>query len=211
MSEVKIKKTKGRKLAYIEHVGDYGSIPFDNYISQLYGWAKEKKIRPGFQPMGVFYDSPEKTPSEKCRSEIGIPITGEAKLEPEKRIKIKNMPPMTVAMIKHKGSAKEYPETYRKLSEWIVQNGYEWAGPAIEVYTRKPEVASNGMIIYATVQAPVKKIERAGEIVKPKYQLFLLINRARIYKPGSSLSYIKTDKSSNQSRLHKNYLCNRRP
>jgi AraC family transcriptional regulator len=114
-AKIKIKKIKPYKLAYIEHVGDYGNIPFDKYVSQLYGWAKEKRIRPGFRPLGIYYDNPEHTPPEKCRSEIGIPIHGAP--ESGGNIKIKDMPPMEVATIKHAGPAKEYPKTYVALNE----------------------------------------------------------------------------------------------
>lgn len=155
MAGIKLKTAKSIKLAYLEHTGDYGSIPYDDYFNKLYKWAKEKKVRPGFKPMGIFHDSPEQTPSEECRSEIGIPIVGDA--EPEGDIKIKELPPMEVAVIKHKGSTKEYQDTYRKLNEWITKNGYEWAGPAIEVYTKKPKTVGDETIIYANVQVPVKK------------------------------------------------------
>lgn len=64
---------------------------------------------------------------------------------------------MKVAFIKHKAPAKDYPESYRKLSEWIAQHGYEWAGPSIKVYTKKPKVVAGETILYAHIQAPVKK------------------------------------------------------
>ncbi|MEA2054231.1 MAG: GyrI-like domain-containing protein [Candidatus Thermoplasmatota archaeon] len=155
MGKIKLEKTKPIKFAYIEHVGSYGEIPFNEYIPRLYAWAKEKKVRPGFKTIGIFYDSPEKTPSEECRSEIGIPIKGEA--NPDEEIKIKELLSMEVATIKHKAPASEYGETYKKLAEWMEENGYEWAGPAVEVYTKKPKVVGNETIIYATVQVPVKK------------------------------------------------------
>jgi len=155
MAKIKIKKTKPYKLAYVEHVGDYGNVPFDKYISQLYGWAKEKRVRPGFRPIGIYYDSPEHTPPEKCRSEIGIPIHGTS--EPEGDIKIKDMPVMEVAAIKHAGPAKDYCKTYGMLGEWMAQNNYEWAGPAVEVYTKKPKVVGGETMIYVEVQVPVRK------------------------------------------------------
>ncbi|MEE9150281.1 MAG: GyrI-like domain-containing protein [Thermoplasmata archaeon] len=155
MAGIKLKTTKAQKLAYLEHTGDYRSIPYDEYFNRLYEWAKEKKVRPGFNSMGIFYDNPEETPPEQCKSEIGIPIVGDA--ESEEDIKIKELPSMEVAVTKHKGSTKEYQETYRKLNEWIMRNGYEWAGPAMEVYTKKPKTVGEETIVYATVQVPVKK------------------------------------------------------
>lgn len=155
MKKIKLEKTKPITLAYIEHIGSYGEIPFDRHIFQLYTWAKEKKVRPGFKTMGIFYDNPEEKPPAECRSEIGIPIKGTA--SSDEQIKIKELPSMDVAVIKHKGPASEYGETYKKLAEWIEENGYEWAGPAMEVYKKKPKVVGNETIIYANVQAPVKK------------------------------------------------------
>lgn len=155
MAGIKIKTIKPQKLAYIEHTGDYSSIPYDTYYEKLFAWAKEKKVRPGFKTLGIFHDDPEKTPPEQCKSEICLPIVGEA--EPEGEIKIKELPTMEVAQIKHKGSSKEYKNSYETLNEWIVQNGYEWTGPSMEVYSKKPKMQGEEAIIYATIQAPIKK------------------------------------------------------
>jgi AraC family transcriptional regulator len=155
MAGIKIKTIKPQKLAYIEHTGDYSSIPYDNYYEKLYSWAKEKKVRPGFKALGIFHDNPDKTPPEQCRSEICIPIVGEA--ESDEEIKVKELPTMEVAQIKHKGSSKEYKNTYQNLNEWITQNGYEWAGPSMEVYSKKPITKGEETIISATIQAPIKK------------------------------------------------------
>lgn len=157
MKEVEVKKRKACRIAYIEHLGEYSAVPFEKYIPQLYGWAKQNKVMPGFMPMGIYHDDPEKTSAEKCRSEIAITFKGRAK--PGNDIKVRNLPAMNVAVIKHKAPAKEYRETYRKLSEWIVQNGYEWAGPPIEIYTKKPKVEAGETIIYAHIQAPVRKVK----------------------------------------------------
>ncbi len=157
MAGIKIKKTKPCKLAYIEHTGDYGAIPYDKYFEQLYAWIKEKNVRPGFKPLGIFHDNPEQTPPEECKSEIGIPIVGE--VEAEGDIKIKELPSMEVAVTKYKGGTKEIQETYKKLGEWITENGYEWAGPCMEIYSKKPKVKGEETIVYATVQAPIKKAE----------------------------------------------------
>ncbi|UCE37906.1 MAG: GyrI-like domain-containing protein [Thermoplasmata archaeon] len=157
MAGVKIKTINAQKLAYLEHTGDYSSIPYGQYFDKLYAWAKEKKVRPGFKPLGIFHDNPEKTPPEQCRSEIAIPIIGDA--ESDEEIKVKELPEMEVAVIKHKGSSEEYQNTYKTLGEWIIQNGYEWAGPCMEVYTKKPKVKGEQTIMYATIQAPVKKKE----------------------------------------------------
>jgi len=152
---VKLETRKPITVAYIEHIGNYDSILFEKYIRRLYGWVKEKKVMPGFHPLAIYCDSPEKTPPGKCRSEIAIPIYRSVK--PEAEIKIKKLPRMKVATLSHKGPSKEYPNSYKRLDEWITKNGYEWAGPAIEVYSKKPEVVAGGTIIHAKILVRVKK------------------------------------------------------
>ena len=155
MGTVKVERRKPGKVAYIEHVGDYRSIPFAEDIQALYGWAKESGVRPGFYPLGIFHDRPGDTPPEKCRSEIAIPIYGSAKAKGP--VKVRNLPGMKVAALSFRGPASGYPEAYRALSAWVEQHGYAWDGPSIEVYTRKPKQVGRETILYAKIEAPLRK------------------------------------------------------
>ncbi len=152
-AQIKIEKKKPVKLAYIEHVGAYDSIPFEEYLERLFEWAKENRVRPGFYPMGLFFEPPCSAPPEKLRSQIGIQIYGEAK--PGKGIQIKEMPEMDVATISHRGPSSDYPVTYENLSDWIDGHGYERSGPPMEIYTRKPKVVGGATIFYTRIEAPV--------------------------------------------------------
>jgi effector-binding domain-containing protein len=152
---VKLEERKAFTLAYVEHMGDCSGIPFAEYIDRLYSWAKKRNVRPGFHPMGIFLDAPGSRPPGKHRSEVGISIA--EKVRASSGIKVRNVPAMKVAAISHKGPAEEYSATYAKLGDWIVAHGYEWAGPCIEVYSKRPETVDGKGIIYAKVMAPVKK------------------------------------------------------
>lgn len=154
MAQAKLETRKPQILAYVEHVGPYSDIPFDAYVEKLYGWAREKGVRPGFYPMGIYYDSPIETPPEECRSEIAIPIY--AKGAPDGEVKVKELGAMKVAAISHKGPSGDFSKTYEVLGEWVDQHGYEWAGPSLEVYTKKPEVVGDETILYAKIMAPVR-------------------------------------------------------
>jgi len=158
-TRVKREKRKSARLAYIEHVGVYDKIPFSEYIERLYEWAKENHVRPGFYPMGVFIDPPDAQHQEKLRSEIGIQIYGEA--QSADGIMIKELPAMEVASISHKGPSTEYPKTYKDLGEWITRHGYEWAGPSIEIYTRKPKLVRGETILFTKIMAPLRKTTMA--------------------------------------------------
>lgn len=157
MTSTRVRKERRgpTKLAYIEHVGPYDKIPFSEYIGRLYGWAKENHVRPGFYPLGVFQDSPDTNAPESLRSEIGIQVHGEARAS--NGILIKDFPEMEVASISHKGPSSKYAKTYRELSEWITHHGYEWAGPSMELYTRKPKLVRGETILFTKIMAPLRK------------------------------------------------------
>jgi effector-binding domain-containing protein len=105
--------------------------------------------------MGIFLDPPNANTQENLRSEIGIQIYGEARFTDG--ILIKELPAMEVASISHKGTSAEYPKTYKDLSEWITRHGYEWAGPSIEIYTRKPKLVRGETILFTKIMAPLRK------------------------------------------------------
>ena len=155
MTNPKLESRKAANIAYIEHFGPYDQVPWENYIQRLYGWAKKQKVMPGFYPMGIYHDDPEKTSSEKCRSEIAITFKGKAK--EENGIKTRRLQVMKVAAISHKAPGNEFKNTYAKLRKWINEKGYEVSGPPIEVYTKKPKVVGDVTVLYAKVMMPVKK------------------------------------------------------
>jgi effector-binding domain-containing protein len=155
MTKVKLKKRKSMKAAYIEHVGAYETIPFDDLISKLYGWAKEKKAKLGFKPFTIYPDDPNVTSKDVLRSWIGIPIYGSA---PEGGgVKVIDLPESLVATYKHAGPASEYQDSYNNLRDWAASEGYEFIGPPIESYPKKPKVKNGQTIIYADIQFPVRK------------------------------------------------------
>jgi effector-binding domain-containing protein len=155
MANPKLETRKAANLAYIEHKGPYDKVPWEDYIKRLYGWAKEQKVMPGFYPMAIYHDDPEKTTPEEVRSDIGITFKGRAK--EQAGVKTRKMPAMKVAAISHKGPGSEFKNTYAKLTEWINKKGYMISGPSIEVYSKKPEVVSGVTVLYAKVMIPVRK------------------------------------------------------
>jgi len=156
MAKPKLEKRKAVKLAYIEYYGSYGSIPFNEYIPRLYGWVKtQNKVMPGFYPMCLYHSDPKRTPPEKCRTDIAITVKGDAK--PEGDIKLTDLPDMTVAALSFKGPTSEYQNAYDTLGEFVAEKGYMISGPALEIYSKKPETVDGQMIIYAKIMFPVKK------------------------------------------------------
>ena len=150
MMSPKVESRSAANLAYIEYEGPYDNIPWEDHIKRLYGWAKEQKVMPGFYPMAIYHNDPNKK-----RSDIAITFKGKAK--EHAGVRTRKMPAMKVATVSHKGPASEFKETYAKLTEWIDKKGYKVSGPSIEIYSKKPEVVDGVTILYAKVMMPVKK------------------------------------------------------
>jgi len=154
MAGPKVEKRKASSVAYVEHTGPYDKIPWGEYIEELYGWAKEKKVMPGFHPFAVYHDSPQETPPDRLRSDVCITYKGKA--QGSGRVRTREMPAMTVTTISHKGPGSEFKNTYAMLAKWNEEHGYVCTGPPIEVYSKKPEVVNGVTILYAKVMFPVK-------------------------------------------------------
>lgn len=155
MADIKVKSRKSGRMAYIEHVGSYSTIPFDVLINKLYAWAKANRARPGFTPLTIYPDDPNTTPAEQLRSWVAIPIAGDAADAGE--VRILEMPETTVAVYRHEAPASEYGNSYNRLREWAASEGYEFTGPPLEIYYKKPREKKGQLIIYAEIQFPVIK------------------------------------------------------
>ncbi|MGQ9587917.1 MAG: AraC family transcriptional regulator [Thermoplasmata archaeon] len=146
---------KASNIAYIEHLGPYDKVPWDEYMERLYGWAREQKVMPAFYPMAIYYSDPEESAPEERKSEIAITFEGKAK--EQAGVKIKKLPAMKVVSISHRGPGSEFKNTYASLDKWMVEKGYVCADIPIEIYTRKPKVAGGVTVLHAKVMMPVKK------------------------------------------------------
>jgi len=109
----KLEDRPAAQLAYIEHRGPFDKIPWPEHIERLYGWAKAKKVMPGFYPMAIYRDDPARTPPEDLRSEVGITFKGTAK--GDGTVQTRKLPAMKVATVSHKGPGTEFAMTYAML------------------------------------------------------------------------------------------------
>lgn len=156
MKKIKIKKRKATKIAYIEHTGDYSSIPYEESISKLYSFAKKNKIRPGFKPFAVYPDDPNSGLKENIRTRIAISVN--KLVQDSETILSVELPEMQVATLKFSGSSDEYQTAYNELWKWVKDNGYALSGSPIEIWGKKPKIENGKSIIKSEIQAPITKV-----------------------------------------------------
>ena len=135
LSKIKIKKKKPTKIAYIEHTGEYSTIPFDQDISTLYTFARKNRLRPGFKPFAVYPDDPNEDSWDKVRTRVAISIN--KLIDSSENIVTTELPKMEVACMKFSGPAEDYQKAYANLWKWVKDNGYKLNGHPMEFWVKK--------------------------------------------------------------------------
>lgn len=71
----KIKEIKPKKVVYVRSIGAYGGEEMGKAWAKLFEFIKQKKIFSfGMESVGISYDNPEITESEKCRYDACVSI-----------------------------------------------------------------------------------------------------------------------------------------
>ena len=136
--EVMVKKTEPKTVAFISMKGPYAQLV--ETFPKLYNWLRGKGYDPVGPPSGVYFNSPEMVPAEDLRWEVHCPISGDvAPSGPnEQGLGVKRVEGAEMAATMHKGPFHEVGKIYGALVGWIMENGYEIAGPPEEVYLTDP-------------------------------------------------------------------------
>ncbi len=136
--KVEITEMETMMVAYTKHVGPYNEC--GKAWEKLCTWAGPRGLlRPNSKFIGLCYDDPEITSSEKIRYDACISI--DEKIEVEGEIGLQTIDSGSYAMTTHLGPYEELSKTYAQLcGQWVPQNGYEIASkPSIEIYLNSPE------------------------------------------------------------------------
>ncbi len=152
-----VKTTELAKVAFLSRQGPFDGIT--QAITELGKWVKEHQCTVVGPPIGTFFDDPAKVPPEEARWEIAWAIVEDVKeMEPEEKggVGIKVLQPIVVATTYHKGSYDKVEATYKALFGWILQNNYEVAGPARELWWSDPQRTPEAQLL-SEIQVPVRK------------------------------------------------------
>jgi len=152
---VVIKRMEGFRVAYVPHRGPYGEIGVA--FQRLLRLLRERKLRPDGPMVALYYDEPTGSAAGEPRSEACVPVIG--MVRPDSELRVRELPPCSVASLIHDGPPSRYAESYSLLDAWVKANGYERAGPFREVYAHDLSEVAPG-IIYAEIQVPVRRKAR---------------------------------------------------
>jgi AraC family transcriptional regulator len=133
----KIKEIKPKKVVYIRAIGAYNQLgPVWEQLAQFMN--KNKLFGFGTECIGISYDDPEITDTEKLRYDACFTVSKEVK--PEGEVGFKEIAGGTYAIFRHKGPYSGFQETYNKIyKNWLPSSGYGLRDiPCMEFYHNDP-------------------------------------------------------------------------
>lgn len=135
----KIKTIKAKKLIYAQALGAYNESSQKAW-EQVCRYAKEKRLF-GFRTefIGISFDDPTVTESEKLRYNACLTVSKEVK--PEAEIGVMQIPEGKYAIFTHKGPYEELNSSYNYIfGQWMAENKIELRNePCLENYLNTPE------------------------------------------------------------------------
>jgi AraC family transcriptional regulator len=150
--EIEVKTVDEMQVAYIPHKGPFEVLP--QLLGEVVQWVMNKGLQMTGMPFGLYYNSPLEVTPEELKWETGIPFMGDA--EEEGRIKIKTIPSQLVLSAIHKGPYDQVAPVYAAIMQYAFKNGYEIAGPPMELYLNDPMEAGESETL-TEIQQPVTK------------------------------------------------------
>lgn len=136
--EVRIENVAPRRVAFMRHVGPYGSC--GPTWERLCAWAGERGLLSAATLcLGVGHDHPEITPWEKVRYDACITVN-EA-VRPEGDVGIQQVGCGLYAITLHRGHFRTLGEVYERLcAEWVPDHGQLLrSAPSFEIYRSDPK------------------------------------------------------------------------
>lgn len=120
-------------VAYVRKMGPYGQETCEQAYGELMQWAGPKGVLGSGAMLSVYWDNPEVTPPEKCRTDacIGVP-TG---TETEGQVALQTIRGGSYAVCHFEISGDTFQQAWDDAFAWVIQQGHECDDqPCYELY-----------------------------------------------------------------------------
>jgi len=153
---VEIKTFHNTRVAYMRHVGPYGSAGISRLWQRFGGWCREQGLIPPPRTMyGLCLDDPSVTPAEKLRYDACIEV--DEHFKPQGDIGVATLRGGRYACAAFAGNAAEIHDAWRRFaSDWLPDSGYVIDGDAIEVYGKDFKMDENTGAFECELCVPVR-------------------------------------------------------
>lgn len=140
--EIKLVETEPFSYCAVEMTGSYEQHP--NAFMALYSGAAQQGLPMDQMPFGIYWNSPEETPEEELKWEIGFMVPGDAEIAAPLAKKKWEYTHHVTARFTGVYDSPELQEFYGKIMAYAAKNGFEPAGPMMEKFLDSPEPDESG-------------------------------------------------------------------
>jgi AraC family transcriptional regulator len=151
----KIKEIKPIPVVYVHAIGDYNNV--GPSWEKVMKFMKEKKLFSfGMDFIGVSYDDPAVTETEKLRYDACVTVKKEVR--PEGEVGYKVLDGGLYAIFRHTGPYENISKTYDQIYlNWLPDSGYELRdAPPLEFYLNDPD-RTKPQNLKTDIYVPVKQ------------------------------------------------------
>jgi effector-binding domain-containing protein len=111
----------------------------------LFGYLGELGEYPSGAPFGLYFGDMEGFDPNDFEMELCVPVN--RLLESKGDIVAREVPGGLAAVTVHKGPYDAVEQAYSDLDTWIKENGYQYAGPAREVWLNDPSTVAESELL----------------------------------------------------------------
>lgn len=150
---VEIKTLPPQRVVFLRHRGPYDQLGAT--WSRLAAWAGQRRLfGPATRFIGISWDDPQITPSEKLRYDAAMTVS--RPIDPEGEFGVTEIAGGDYAVIVHKGPYERLGQTYQALlGGWLPRSGRELRdAPCFEVYLNSPQTTRPADLL-TVIHAPI--------------------------------------------------------
>lgn len=132
---VEIRELPELHVAYVRRIGPYGP-DIGNAFHTLMNWAERKKLfGPDTQVLAAYWDNPDTTPPEECRSDACITLS-RGTVQTEEGIHFQTLKSGTFAVYRCEVCNNDYETPWNFIvNEWLPTSGHHFGpNPCYEIY-----------------------------------------------------------------------------
>jgi AraC family transcriptional regulator len=134
-------------VAYVRKMGAYGKETCERAFGELMQWAGPRGYLASGAMLGLYWDNPEVTPPDKCRTDACICVPVGTVSEGQIGLQTINGGPYAVCHFEIK--ADSFQQAWEDAFAWLVNRGYECADlPCYERYHNNAEDHPEGKWIF---------------------------------------------------------------
>jgi len=155
--DIQIKTLPETRVAYLRHVGPYGSPGISQLWPRFVAWcAQQGFLQPRRMMYGVSQDSADLTPADKCRYDACVEV--DASFRPEGETGVQTIAGGRYACARFVGTGMDIHAAWMNVfSAWLPDSGWQVDDkPCIELYDEGAEVDPKSGRFTCLLCAPVK-------------------------------------------------------